>query len=388
MTTTERYNELKAAARYPNTIVLMRCGDFYETYDADAKVCNEVLGLMLTQRNGKAQLLTGFPAYKKEDYTAKLVRAGWRVAICDDTINNKPSNNNNSNHQTTENMKQNFATMRVSRVYWFNREREALVQLVLVRSNFKLDTGKVTHEWAEADGDQKTIKLMTDYDPQQPEQLPRFYESPEKFEKGETMKADALYDMSDVHVVCQHLLQERGCRRIHDDEKGAYVWAFINGQAVKWYFTKQLDVVTWHYKKGVMAWASADEDVPETYYSAEEVYQYNDWTEVRPDGERVTHEAVYNRLRLEPDQEELADKLQAVIDECKAAGMDIYFNYASYDLNAVNVRHVERLAYDPTVDEDTEQAYPFDDSRVARVFNNVGDLNTEDSDVKFVIKKQ
>lgn len=384
MTTTERYNELKAAAHYPNTIVLMRCGDFYETYDADAKVCNEVLGLTLTRRNGKAQVLTGFPAYKKEDYVAKLVRAGWRVAICDDTINN--SNNSNNNLKSSTTMEKNFAAIKVRNVYWFNMEREALVQLVIVRSNFKLDTGKVTHEWAEAHGDPKKIKLMTDYDPEQPDLLPRFYNTPDDFEKGVTMKAETLYWMRDMEDICGELLKSH-YRSVHSDEKGAFVWAFIKGQAVKWYFRKHIDVVTLHFKEGMFDHATSDVDVPDAYYDAEEVYKYNDWTEVKPDGERVTHEGVYNRLRLEPDQVELADKLQAVLDECKAAGMKVYFNLCSYDLNAVNVRHVERIEYDPSIDEDTEAAYLFEDDRAGHAFSGVYDLNSDDCSLKFVIKK-
>ena len=390
MTTTERYNELKAAARYQNTIVLMRCGDFYETYDADAKVCNEVLGLMLTQRNGKAQLLTGFPAHKREDYTAKLVRAGWRVAICDDTIDNKPSNNNSNNSKTTTTMATTkFAAMRVSNVYWFNTEREALVGLVLVRSSFRLDSGKVSHEWAERDGDRTKVILMTEYDPEQPEQLPKFYKSPEDFEKGETMKADALYWMRSEESVCGELLSDRPCCSTFSDEKGAYVWAFIKGQAVRWYFRKHIDIVTMHHKDGYQTHATTDDDVevPECYRSGEEVYKYNDWVEVKDDGERVTHEAPLKRLMLEPDQVELAKDLQSLIDQCKEAGMTIYWSNADYTLTAVNVRRVERIEYDPCVDVEKEEAHYFDDSRAAHTFKNVTDLNSEDSSVKFVVKK-
>jgi hypothetical protein len=287
-------------------------------------------------------------------------------------------------------MEQNFAAMSVKNVYWFNRDREALVQLVLVRSNFYLDSHKARHEWAEKDGDPKKIVLTTDYNPEAPDELPRFYATTEAFEKGETIKHDYLYCMNHEGEVCTELLKGTPNRCTHTDEKGAFVWAFVKGRAVKWYFRKHIDVVTWHYKNSHVDCATCDADggVPESYYSCEEVYQYNDWTEVRENGERVKHEGVYNRLRLEPDQEELADKLQQAIDACKEAGMNIYFNFASYDLNAVNVRHIERLGYDPSVDKEAEEAHYFDDSRVARVFENVGDLNTEDNDLKFVIKKK
>jgi len=400
--TIDIYNEAKR--KEPDLLVLMRCGDFYETYNKDAETCGQVLGIIVTRRNVGDYALAGFPHHALDNYLPKLIRAGHRVHVIDggrDTVfkadkdgnivftEKKTSNNNNQ--KTTTTMEKNFAAMRVEDVYWFNRDREALVQLVLVRSNFYLDSHKVRHEWAEKDGDPKKIVLMTDYDPETPDELPRFYATTEAFEKGETIKHGDLYEMADEQMVCDRLLRGTPNTTSHkDDEKGVFVWAFVKGQAVKWYFRKHIDVVTLHYKNGCVDRATCDADggVPENYYSCEDVYDYNDWTEVKEDGERVKHEGVYNRLRLEPDQEELADKLQQAIDACKAAGMDIYFNYASYDLNAVNVRHIERLAYDPSVDEDTEEAHFFDDSRVSRVFKNVGDLNTDDNDVKFVIKKK
>lgn len=394
------YHEAKR--KDPDLLILMRCGDFYETYHEDAETCGQVLGIIVTRRNGGDYALAGFPRHALDNYLSKLIRAGHRVRIIDggrDTVfeadkdgaivftEKKTSNNNNQ--KTTTTMENDFAAMRVKNVYWFNRDREALVQLVLVRSNFYLGSHKVHHEWAEKDNDPKKIVLTTDYDPETPDELPRFYATTEAFEKGETIKHNDLYYMNNEQSVCSYLLMGTPNRTTHTDEKGTYVWAFVKGQAVKWYFRKHIDVVTWHYKNGCVGRATCDADggVPESYYSCEEVYQYNDWTEVKENGERVKHEGIYNRLRLEPDQEELAGKLQQAIDACKLAGMDIYFNHASYDLNAVNVRHIERLEYNPMVDEDTEEAHCFDDSRVARSFKNVGDLNTEDSDVKFVIKK-
>ncbi|MDR3297306.1 MAG: DNA mismatch repair protein MutS [Prevotellaceae bacterium] len=79
-----QFNEFKA--RYPDAILLMRVGDFYETYGADAIKASEVLGITLTRRsNGAAAMteLAGFPYHAVETYLPKLVRAGLRVAVCD-----------------------------------------------------------------------------------------------------------------------------------------------------------------------------------------------------------------------------------------------------------------------------------------------------------------
>ncbi len=76
----------KIKDRHPHAILLFRMGDFYETFDADAKTVSQVLGITLTKRaNGKAQdvPLAGFPHHALDNYLPKLVTAGLRVAICE-----------------------------------------------------------------------------------------------------------------------------------------------------------------------------------------------------------------------------------------------------------------------------------------------------------------
>jgi DNA mismatch repair protein MutS len=73
-------------ARYPDAILLFRVGDFYETFGQDAIIASGVLGITLTKRNNGAAYaseLAGFPHHAMETYLHKLVKAGYRVAICD-----------------------------------------------------------------------------------------------------------------------------------------------------------------------------------------------------------------------------------------------------------------------------------------------------------------
>jgi DNA mismatch repair protein MutS len=80
----KQYNAIKA--KYPDALLLFRVGDFYETFGQDAVRASKVLGIVLTKRaNGKASHieLAGFPHHSLETYLPKLVRAGFRVAICD-----------------------------------------------------------------------------------------------------------------------------------------------------------------------------------------------------------------------------------------------------------------------------------------------------------------
>lgn len=78
----EKFNELKA--KHPDAVILFRVGDFYETYCEDAKKIAEVLGLTLTRQAKTKMDLTGFPYHALDTYLPKLIRAGIRVAICDD----------------------------------------------------------------------------------------------------------------------------------------------------------------------------------------------------------------------------------------------------------------------------------------------------------------
>ncbi len=79
----KQYNTIKT--KYPDALLLFRVGDFYETFGADAIKASKILGIVLTQRNngGDRTELAGFPHHSLNTYLPKLVKAGQRVAICD-----------------------------------------------------------------------------------------------------------------------------------------------------------------------------------------------------------------------------------------------------------------------------------------------------------------
>lgn len=80
----QQHNSIKA--KYPDAILLFRVGDFYETFGQDAIITAQVLGITLTKRNNgnpDASELAGFPHHALDTYLHKLVKAGYRVAICD-----------------------------------------------------------------------------------------------------------------------------------------------------------------------------------------------------------------------------------------------------------------------------------------------------------------
>ena len=81
----KQFFDLKA--KHPDAVMLFRCGDFYETYCEDAVTAARILGITLTHRNngagGKGDEMAGFPHHALDTYLPKLIRAGKRVAICD-----------------------------------------------------------------------------------------------------------------------------------------------------------------------------------------------------------------------------------------------------------------------------------------------------------------
>lgn len=97
----EQYNNLKED--HPDALLLLRCGDFYETYKDDAERASRILGITLTKKanradeKGKPLRMAGFPRQALDAYLPKLLRSGCRIALCDslepEKKYKKPSNN-------------------------------------------------------------------------------------------------------------------------------------------------------------------------------------------------------------------------------------------------------------------------------------------------------
>ena len=77
-----RYYELKK--ENTDRLILFRCGDFYETYEDDAKLVSDCLGITLTKSQKTGLRMAGFPYHALDTYLPRLIRAGFRVAITDD----------------------------------------------------------------------------------------------------------------------------------------------------------------------------------------------------------------------------------------------------------------------------------------------------------------
>src|SRR4030042_3647942 len=81
-----RRQYLRIKKQYPHAIVLFRLGDFYETFDEDAKIASRELEIVLTSRGmgkGKSIPMAGIPYHALDNYLARLINRGYKVAICE-----------------------------------------------------------------------------------------------------------------------------------------------------------------------------------------------------------------------------------------------------------------------------------------------------------------
>lgn len=73
----------KFKEKHPDALIMLRCGDFYELMEQDAEVSAEVLGITLTKHNDTGDKLAAFPHHALDMYLPRLIRAGYRIVICD-----------------------------------------------------------------------------------------------------------------------------------------------------------------------------------------------------------------------------------------------------------------------------------------------------------------
>lgn len=209
-----------------------------------------------------------------------------------------------------------------------------------------------------------------------------FYASEDTFKNGVPLPAEQVTETLALVNLMKQLFYSR---LVKEDEIGPYVWTYKNGEAAKWRLEEHAKSVFIDHNERKNN--TADCQLPEAYESAEEVYMYNDYVVQNADGKRKVREGVYRRLFLTDEQNALLDKLQTAIDECVGAGITLDFDYATYELTAFNKQNIVRFGYSPECNSETEESYYLDVTRAGRTMRNIGDYNTEDSDVRFIVEK-
>ena len=257
--------------------------------------------------------------------------------------------------------------------YVYLTEQKKLMSMVPMETVYNLETGDANQKF-NLGGEGKLTQLQLNS---------QFYVSEESFKLGAPLSADHAIETCALVNIMEKLFPSY-C--VKEDEVGPFVWTYKNGEATKWRLEEHTKMVFIDHKDSKNN--CIDGQLPkEVFESAEEVYMYNDYVVQDEDGKHEVREGVYRRLFLTDEQNALLDKLQAVIDECKEAGIAIDFNYAYYGVVAFNAKNIKEYGYEPFYDEEKEAAYYLDLSKAGRCMHNIGDYNTEDDSLKFVIAR-
>ena len=260
--------------------------------------------------------------------------------------------------------------------YIVDEENKCLRQLHLTKVVYDLQHGLTDLTWIEAETGKLIVGDLSDK---------KVFVNEEHFQKGEILKQTDLYAERNINEV---IYTNLSCRNAKVDGKRYYSWVYRNGHADKFYYDEEIGAIKITFGddgKGAKK-AEADIELPETYYDVEEVYDFNDYEVVNNDGTKSFHEGLCKRLRLTDEQNVMLDKLQAMLDECGRAGIQIAFDLCDYQLTAFNKANVERIEYDPGYDEEEEICHSLN-LRESRTLSGVYDINTDDSSLQFVVAK-
>lgn len=258
--------------------------------------------------------------------------------------------------------------------FMYDKDAQKLVTVLPVSTIYYIESGEV-EEMCILGGDSE-IQRICSVDSE-------YYCSEAAFKGGAPLDKQ--------HAVINETLQSIMCHIFRNyyvkvDEIGPFVWVYENGQATKWRIEERTKRVIVDNQSNDGKY-TMDCDKPEVYESSEEVYMYNDYVLQQKAGECEVREGVYKRLFLTDEQNALVDKVQEAIDACIKAGVSIDFDYADNYVTCFNMKDIKEFGYCPSVDEETEESYQLDLSRAGRCLKHIGDYNTEESDLQFVIKK-
>ena len=260
--------------------------------------------------------------------------------------------------------------------YIVDEDSKCLRQLHLTTIVYDLMNGETKLTWMEAETGDFVFGDLSDK---------QVYVSEEQFKKGEQLKLTDLYKYENFWLIINYATPNR---RVLKEGDRYFSWVYRNGVADKFYYDEEVHTITTTFGTDGTGQRKIELDVeiPETYHNAQEVYDFNGYEIVHNDGTKTYHEGLCARLKLTKEQEALVDKLQSVLNECRDAKIHIRFDLSDYNLTAYNVADVERVEYDPIIDEKTEVCQ-YLNLRKARTLSGVYDINTEDDSLQFVVKK-
>lgn len=267
----------------------------------------------------------------------------------------------------------NFEVINIANAKFVYLENEKkLVSMQPAQTTYYFDEGKAEQTFILGGDESQTHRLAIDGE---------YYVSESAFTSGASIPRENAVRHDKLEDIMKNLFR---AYLVKTDETGPFVWVYENGQATKWRIENYAEKVVIDHTNGKV---DCGFELPDTYYDPEEVYKYNDYVVQEKDGKTKVREGVYRRLFLTDEQNALIDKLQTAIDECNKAGVAIDFDYADNTVTCFNRNGIKDYGWEPGHDEEKEKSYPLDLSRAGRCLTGIGDINTEDSSLEFVIDK-
>lgn len=328
-----------------NALILFKVGDFYESYDKDAIVLSEVCRITLSRSksNGVEFAMGGFPKTALDKFMPMLIRAGHRVAIVDtkdldfNNKNNKTMNSENKNAVENENVVATEKTIRelkvgVSFVYMDGK----LQKMQRDHVEFDLDKLEAKDYWRIGGGE-----------PQLVSQDLEFYSSEENFKAGKPMGEGAFF----IRKV-QDLLDR--CNGFINNGKA---WVYEDGRAKVWDAAEHIHKVWFDGTR----YKAMDVEFPVLYRNSEDVYDWSNYVCKDDKGNVEEREGRYVPLIPDADQMPLVEKLKAVLEECKGAGLKVMWDRDDDELGVINYRRVKDYGWASDLEvneEDGERTIP------------------------------
>ena len=355
-----------AKARYVNHIVFLKTGDFYETYDEDARKVSKILGITLATRG--EHLLSGFPCHCGNAYAQKIEDAGFLVAFVreeqiKDLIKKMEDNMKDNVENKMEDKKidlNKFKHIDLNRVnphgcYWFNQETATLEQVNVRQVVFSLVTGSITYKLSH----KNNIRTVVAKDGYGSEFTLKLYKNEDDYINSHWLDAEDEIALWKIVIALNKSFK---VMRYHDGTASITGYTLQNGDAAEINLLDYVDEIVLapssvsHY--GVCSFhLSGAANIPELnhiYQSKEELFRFESVRIEDNDGKKRCTDAPMARLRLSEEQQKAVDNFLQARETLKEVGVGLIFDTCEHDFYAINANDFKEI-------EAEESEYDFDD---------------------------
>jgi len=333
--------------KHSSVIVLIKVGDFYETYDEDAVIVSKYCGIGTTKRADC--LLCGFPANNIKTISTKLAQAGFKVMLSDyqdivklikpeKTMERKSINLNSFKHIG------NHYTETDQIYFWFNKQKGALEEVKIDSIVFDFVTGSIVYNLLH-NGSTRMVEAKKDFES---EFTLKLYMNEKHYMEQSSVVPDGEL------IVWRLISALKDCfnSQNRDGEYSFYGYALKNGEIVEveaLEYIKRVCVSFGNKKYSGAHYSvalSQELDFEHIYKKKDELAKFESIRIINNDGTETKTDAPLAILRLSDEQKKAVESFLAARRALKEAGVGIIFNSYDWDMYAVNIKEFESIESD------------------------------------------